>query len=107
MSPVLPPGQAERGPPAPTWHPTAESQHTSSPHPGLRWDLNPEVSHRSLGSIRAPLRHRDGGQAADPQLSEQSWILQLLVAAGLVFLLVIYIFLDLIFICYILELRRA
>lgn len=64
VSPVLLPEQAERGQPAPTWHPATGSQHTSSPHPGLRWDLVPEVSHRASGSTGAPLRRWGEGQAA-------------------------------------------
>lgn len=56
----------------------------------------------------SPCQAKTKLQRADgPLLSEQSWISQLLVAAGLVFLLVIYVFLDLIFICYILGLQRA
>lgn len=88
----------------PTWCPATESQHTSSPHPGLiPQDLVPEMSCHASGSTQEALQFWDKG----PLLSVQSWISQLLIAAGLVFLFVIYIFLDLIFICYILGLQRA
>lgn len=70
MSPVLLLEQTERDWPVPTWCPATESQHTSSPHPGLiPQDLVPEMSCHASGSTQEALQFWDKGQAAAEPLA--------------------------------------